>query len=106
MEKEIIVKPSFNIRSSTKGTFYILFKPWYVFFYSFLLLTGSIGFLDYYLNIFPNNDKPNDFPTFGLVIILLPLFLYFSIYRTIKKQINENPRLKEDISYIFNNDFF
>ena len=106
MEKEITVKPSFNIRSTMKASFYILFKPWYLFFFPFLLLIGIFNFLDSYLNVFNNYDKPNeDFPTFGIVIILVPLFICFSIYKSTKKQINENPRLKEDIFYIFNNEF-
>jgi len=106
MEKEIIVKPSFNITSSMKATFYILIKPWYIFFFSFLLLAGTFNFLDSYLNVFNHYDKPtDDFPTFGLVVIILPLFTYFSICKAIKKQINENPRVKEDISYIFNNEY-
>ncbi|MGO4770707.1 YcxB family protein [Flavobacterium sp. W22_SRS_FK3] len=107
MEKEIIVKPSFNISSTMKGTFYILLKPWYIFFLGFLLIVGVFNFLDSYLNVFSHYDKTNDgFPTFAVFIILFPLFLSFSIYRGTKKQINENPRLKEDIRYIFNNECF
>nr|WP_315196025.1 YcxB family protein [uncultured Flavobacterium sp.] len=106
MEKEIIVKPSFNVSSSLKGNFYILYKPWYVFIYSFLLLVGVINFLDYYFNLSRNYDKTiSDFPTFGIVIILAPVFLYYSFRRLIKKQLSENPRLKEEISYIFNNEY-
>ena len=107
MEKEIIVKPSFNIKSTIKGTFYILFKPWYIFFFSFLVLVCVFNFLDSYLNIFNNYTTPSeDFPTFGIFIVLFPLFICFSIYKSTKKQINGNPRLKEDISYIFSNEYF
>ncbi len=105
MEKEIIIKPSFNISSTLKGTFYILYKPWYIFFYPFLLLVGTLNFLDYFFNI-SHNYETMDFPPFSVVIILVPFFIYFSIKKKLKKQLNENPRLKEDISYIFNNEYF
>ena len=103
MEKEIIVKPSFNISSSMKATYYILWKPWYFIFFFFLLFAAIFGLADYFFNIVDQSNK--DFPTFGVVIIILPLFIYFSIRKKLKKQITENPRIKEDISYIFNNEY-
>lgn len=103
MEKEIIVKPSFNISSAMKATYYILWKPWYYIFFSFLLFAAFFGLADYFFSTLDNPNK--DFPTFGLVIIILPFFVYFTIRKAIKKQITENPRIKEDISYIFNNEY-
>jgi mRNA-degrading endonuclease YafQ of YafQ-DinJ toxin-antitoxin module len=105
MEKEIVVKPSYNIESYLRANFYVLFKPWYIFLYSFLLLVGAMNFLDYYFDI-SHNYETIDFPPFSLVIILVPLFLYYSFRKMIKKQLNENPRIKEDISYIFNDEYF
>lgn len=107
MGKEIILKPSFNVRSSMKGTYYILYKPLNIIIFSFLLASAIFGLSDYFFNILDNTKKTNhDFPFFGLIIILLPFFIYLLTYKAAKKQINNNPRIKEDISYIFNMEYF
>lgn len=107
MDKEITLEPSFTVKSSMKGTYYILFKPVHIIIFSFLLATAIFGLSDYFFNILGSANKKNhDFPFFGLIIILLPLFIYLLTYKAVKKEINHNPRIKENIKYIFNTEYF
>jgi len=107
MDKEITLKPSFNIKSSMKGTYYVLLKPLHIFIFSFLLAAAIFSLSDYFFNILDSTNKTNhDFPFFGLIIISLPFFIYLLTYKAVKKQINNNPRIKEDITYIFNIEYF
>ncbi|WP_426486275.1 YcxB family protein [Flavobacterium sp. 2] len=107
MDKEIILKPSFNVSSSMKGTYYILYKPLHIFIFFFLLAAAIFSLSDYFFNILDNKDETkHDFPFFALIIILIPFFIYLLTYKAVKKEINHNPRIKEDIKYIFNIEYF
>ena len=107
MNQEIIIRPTFDIKSSLKGLAYILLKPRLLVLYFFVAFVFIFNFLDSTLNIFGIYDvnSKRQFPVGLLLIVVLPIFFYFLSYRSIKKQLDSNPRYKEQILYILNNEF-
>lgn len=105
MEKEIIVKPTFDVKSFFKATLSVLFGP-LKFFPIIIVLSLILTIVLYFSSdIFSDEDifsilKPI------LFLILFSFFFVFYIYKISKKQITENPRLKENIIYILNEEYF
>jgi amino acid permease len=103
MEKEIIIKPTFDIKSSFKATLQVLLG-------SKLILLIILILMVIFNNIFVNfNNIEISLIETITSILVIPLFLsffIFSIFRKTKKSILENPRLKENIIYIINNKSF
>lgn len=107
MNQEIIITPTFDVRSSLKGLSYVLLKPRLLVLCVFIAFVFIFNFLDSTLNIFGNYaiDSERQFPVGLFLIVALPFFFYFLSYRSIKKQLESNPRYKEQIFYVLNNDF-
>jgi len=107
MNQEIIIRPTFDIKSSLKGLAYILLKPKLLVVSFFVAFVFIFNFLDSTLNIFGiyDADSERQFPVGLVLIAILPFFFYFLSYRSIKKQLDSNPRYKEEILYILNNEF-
>ncbi len=103
MVKEIIIKPSFDVNSTIKVTLHVLFgdnKSKIIF---FLILFGVSS--NIISNIILNKKQEIDIYSFLMVIFFLTSIIFFS-YRGIKKKLLSNPRLKENIFYILNNEYF
>jgi hypothetical protein len=114
MEKEIIIKPSFEFNvvfSANKHLWYSkISNKILIIFISFLLFIFILFTL--FLLIFSTktelnesyNSLINSGPTF-LVLFLIPIIHYAIIYNNSKRLI-KNYRLSENIEFIFNKDFF
>jgi len=104
MEKEVIIKPTFDVKSTFNATLLVLMSTKLKLYSLFLLAIISI-------NLFSNFALEEKIDIISIItpflifptIILLSVFF---IYRSTKKQIEENPRLKENIVYILNNEYF
>lgn len=103
MEKEIIIKPSFDVNSTFKVIFYVLFgnKKSIIIFFTALFIIFSNN----YFSI--ASGKKQEFDIYSLLMIVFFItILTFLIYRSIKKKILNNPRLKENIFFILNKEYF
>jgi len=107
MEKCIIIKPTFDTKSLYKANLYFLINSKLKYFLFILLIILSYNFFK------DSIYKKNDIISIVLVLliaifsILMVLIVYFlGVYRLSRKQILENPRLKENIVYILNDEFF
>ncbi|MEG0848848.1 MAG: YcxB family protein [Flavobacterium sp.] len=102
MEKEIIVKPSFTFKDYFKANLYIyLTRPAFIIIsvVVFLIILVNVT------NIFSNEVNLKDIFTSSFVFILLyPLLIIYSIYRHTKR-IFKNPRLNENLSIHFNENY-
>ena len=109
MNQDIVLKPKFELEDLVKVNLGLYLKIpllWIgplVLFYMFFIKELIQRNADDYV------PKPSDelFPylQIGIIIFVLGVF-YFSIRRSTKKILNNNPRIKEDIHYIFNSDYF
>lgn len=100
MVKEIIIKPSFDEKSIFKGTLYIYGKKGYIIYLSLLIIILLV-------NIY-NSDFSSNWTNWLPFLIIFPSVIFYSIYKfysASKKQISENPRLKEEINYLLNDEF-
>ncbi|BCY28285.1 YcxB family protein [Flavobacterium okayamense] len=100
MNQDIIVTPTFDIKSTFKASL-LVFKNQKIALYGIAILLFLI--LNFYLK--DALDLINLWVPL-LVFILFISFTIYSIYKTSKRQIQENPRLKEKIIYILNEDYF
>lgn len=103
MENEIIIKPSFDAKTICLATFHIIVgMKTKIIFSIFLMLLIFTVFFSFFIE---------DINTFSIIkpyiylIFFVGLFT-FSMYRITKKQISQNPKIKENISYILNNEYF
>ncbi|WP_299617339.1 YcxB family protein [uncultured Tenacibaculum sp.] len=98
MLKEIKIKPTFLVKDVFKVNVYLVFKTWKAW--------AILFFLIYFFIIKNDSDSLNiaTLKSLGLVIGILAFF--FSLYKKSKKLISENPRLKENIHFIFNQEYF
>ena len=108
MEKEIVIKPSFDAKSIFRALYYIRknnkSRIIYITIIIILLITNIYNSCNSHPNI-ENSKSILDW----LPFILIPFFIFIFIFKNYKKtqgQISENPRLKEDISYILNKECF
>jgi len=107
MEKEIVVKNNFNVKTYTKAALNVMFpKPlvWLSIIPFFLLLINAIW-------IIINEISKDNFTLYNLLrsdilVIFFPLVFYFIIYRSVTSKFNQDPKNKENIHHIFNYDFF
>jgi hypothetical protein len=101
MEKEIIIKPSFDAKSTFKATMYILGKKSYVIY--FTIIFGAL-----LINLYNADFKSNwiEWLPFPIIFPLVIIFSVYKLYSASKKQLKENPRLKEEIFYSINADYF
>ncbi len=104
MEKEVIIKPSFDVKSTFNASLLVLMST-KLKLYSLFLLTIIL------INLFSNFalEEKTDIISIIIPFLIFPtiiLLSVFFIYRSTKKQIEENPRLKENIVYILNNEYF
>ena len=103
MEKEIVIKPSFDVNSAIKVTFHVLFgskKSIITFFAALFVIFSNIFF-----SIASGKKQEFDIYSLLMIVFFLTCIIFFS-YRGIKKQIFNNPRLKENIVYVLNKDYF
>lgn len=103
MEKEIIIEPNFDVKTTFKATLLVLLSSRYMIYIICLLLLFTF-------NIF-GSILIEEIDMFSVLqpIIILVLFIsvyVFLTYRNTKKQILENPRIKENIVYTLNNEYF
>lgn len=105
MEKEIIIKPSFDIKSTFKASLFVgignINK--YLLYFAFMVLLYAISYFE--------TDKKLKKITIGWFpfILIFPMLIIFTIYahyKNSKSQIEKNPRIKEDITFILTEDFF
>ena len=104
MEKEVIIKPSFDVKSTFNASLLVLMST-KLKLYSLFLLTIIL------INLFSNFalEEKTDIISIIIPFLIFPtiiLLSVFFIYRSTKKQIEENPRLKENIVYILNDEYF
>ena len=100
MENQIVIKPTFDAKSV---------------FLASLAVGVSYKIIIYFIIVFGfsmfnlHNQGIANFAVFlpfSIVIILVLGAILFSTYLRSKKHINDNPKLKEDITYVLNRDFF
>ncbi|RAR47875.1 YcxB family protein [Flavobacterium lacus] len=103
MENEIIIKPSFDAKTVCLASFHIIvgMKTKIIFSIFLMLLLFTVFF----------NFFTEGIDTFSILKPFIYLFLFvglfaFSIYIITKKQISQNPKIKENISHILNNEYF
>jgi mRNA-degrading endonuclease YafQ of YafQ-DinJ toxin-antitoxin module len=101
MNNDIVIKPSFEAKSNFKATLYLYGTTKRLFLYV------SILFIIVSVQYFTGQIK-DTFIIVSFIISFLLVFSYsiFIIYKNQKKQLIENPRLKENIFYIVNNEYF
>ncbi|VXB06548.1 conserved hypothetical protein [Flavobacterium sp. 9AF] len=103
MEKEIIIKPSFDVKSTFKASMNVFFGSKLIVFLAIFIAinifsihgTLSMGVKDIFSAIAPI-----------FIIPLLIIIYLFVAYRNSKKQIQDNPRIKENIIYTLNSEYF
>ncbi|WP_442265366.1 YcxB family protein [Tenacibaculum sp. ZS6-P6] len=98
MIKEIKIKPTFLVREIFKVNVYLMSKSWKTW--------ALLFFLIYFFIIKSLNDPINTVALKSLALVICVLFFFLSLYKKSKKLISENPRLKEDIYFIFNQEYF
>nr|WP_321231666.1 YcxB family protein [uncultured Psychroserpens sp.] len=109
MNQDIVIKPKFEHEDLVKvnlGLYSKIPLMWiaplvlcYLFFFKPYLDQNSQGFV----------PQPSDelFPYLQIAVVIFILCVfYFSIRRSTKKMLNNNPRIKEDISYMCNAESF
>jgi len=105
----IEIKPKFLLKDYFKVNLILYSKIPYLWFIPLPLL--YFLFIKKYLEISEKSyiPKPSDslFPylEIGITIVVFILF-YFSIYRSTRKQLNNNPKIKENITYVFTLEYF
>lgn len=103
MENEIIIKPSFDAKTVCLATFHIIVgMKTKIIFSLFLMLLLFAVFFSFFVD---GIDTFSILKPFILLIFIVGLFT-FSMYRITKKQISENPKIKENIIHILNNEYF
>ena len=102
MEKEIVIKPKYELKEYFKVNLYLAFStlPYKIF--SFFII---IMFLLMLANILLGTINELLFEPVHLIFILYPLIAIYLIYLRTKKSL-QNPKLKETVTIKFNNSFF
>ncbi len=103
MEKEIIIEPKFDVKTTFKATLLVFFSSKNFLYILFIMILFTFSFFG--KNIF---EETNFFSILQPIIFILFFLsiLTFSIYRNSKKQIINNSRLEENIVYVLNNEYF
>lgn len=100
MEDPIVIKPSFDAKSIFKATLLVFGN-------SRIAIYFIVFFAILTINTFTNASEDKYFwVPMAIVFPLVILWFLYRIYISSKKQLTENPRLKEDISHTFTADFF
>lgn len=107
--KEIIIKPTFPFKDYFLVNLSIYKKIPIVWisligFFIFLVTKDHIYITE--KGDFQFNGTLGDISFKVFLFLLMFGSLIFSIYRSTKKQIKKNPRINENINYIFNNEYF
>lgn len=101
MENQIVIKPSFDTKSIFRAS--LIMGPG-----KRLGLYIGILFVVVLFNTYNTNDTSN--PYFWIILflalVLLVGMVIFRIYRESKKVITDNPKVKEDITYTLNSEYF
>lgn len=102
MEKEIIIKPKYELKDYFKVNLYLAFStlPYKIF--SFFII---FMFLLMLVNILLGTMNELLFESVHLIIIIYPFIAIYLIYFRTKKSL-QNPKLKEAVTMKFNNSFF
>lgn len=107
MDKEIIIKPKYTFKEYLKFVFINRFNTFtfkIVIIIAFIMLI--FDFL-YWLNLIDKSIFQDGLPSFNIIFPLLVfLILPILIFSSTKKSFNNNFRLKEDFSIIFNSEYF
>jgi hypothetical protein len=107
MDKEIVIKPKYELKEYFKVSLYVTLRhPLYIVLMIFfglmtlsvlaLLILGILGGVNNFLSLFD--------PVYIVLIIWPALVVYFTYIKT--KKALESPRLKEDITIKYTNNFF
>lgn len=107
MDKEIIIKPKYTLKEYLRFVFTNKFNSFvfkFIIAIAFLMLIFDFLF---WFNLIERSVFKNGLPTMNIVFPFL-IFLGYPtiIYFTTKKSFNNNFRLKEDFSIIFNSEYF
>lgn len=107
MDKEIVIKNNFNIKLYTKAALNVLIPAWLIWASTAMY---SILFI-YDIKLIVNEISSNQFKIDNLMrteifALFFPLFLYFIFSRSVKTKFKEDPKNKETIYHILNNDYF
>jgi uncharacterized protein YneF (UPF0154 family) len=101
MENEIILKPTFDAKTIFKASLSInANKKITAYFIALAVVFG--------INYYNSNRSDGLFfwITFTIILLLYGALVMYKTYSASKKQITSNPRIKENIIYTINNDFF
>jgi hypothetical protein len=100
MENQIIIKPTFDAKSIFwasitvgLGSRFIIF---FIAFFSIITLNILLSGANHFDSWMP----------FLIMMVIMPVLVFWGTYRRSKKAFNDNPKLKEDITYTLNNEYF
>lgn len=107
MEKEILIKNNFSIKTYTKALLNVMFpKPilWII------IVVFSLLFINAIRIIINESAEPNftlnSLLRTEILVLLLPLVYYLILTQSLKAKFKKNSQNKENIYHILNTDFF
>jgi uncharacterized membrane protein len=107
MNKEIVIKNNFSVKSYTKAALNVLLPKWLI--WSSVAIYSMLFIYD--IKLIANEISSNQFNIDNLMrteifALFFPFFLYFIFSRSIKTKFKEDPKNKETIYHTLNNDYF
>lgn len=100
MENQITIKPSFDSKSIFWASLAMGANYRIIIYFIIILVFAAFKFSQVGLSSY------TDLIPFVIVFPLVLGALLFGIYKKSKQQITDNPKIKEDITYIVTNDYF
>lgn len=100
MENQITIKPTFDVKSIFNATISIF---WGSRIMIFLIIFIALQLVNVFLNGW---QYLNSWWPFFFGIVILGAIMPLAFYQASKKQMKDNPKLKEDIHYTLNHEYF
>lgn len=103
MNNEIIIKPKFPLEETIKAQLKFYYNGWP---FKRLVIYLIIMLIILGISLFTDKEIDAYLIAGPFVFLALIIFSHFSTKKRIRKAIEKNPRLKEDVTFIFNQNEF